>query len=120
MEQAYSEFITFLRGFVHRVVLVAHNGSNFDFPLLVRDMEQLGLLAPLRAVVAGTVDSIPVFRSKLPHWGQYEFGLANLANNLNVSGHGAHDALRDAEILESLCVKLHVTINDLWCHLHTL
>lgn len=95
---------------------MCHACCSFDFRLLVRDMQRLGLLAHLQALVAGAVDTMPLFRAKLPLWGNNDFGLVNMAVGLGVPAHGAHDALRDAEILEGLCQKLAVTTNDLWSY----
>jgi DNA helicase-2/ATP-dependent DNA helicase PcrA len=81
------------REFCGSDILVAHNGYQFDFPLLRR----------MAGAELCTYDTLPLARDL--HAGSAKLG--DLAAHFNVDAGAAHRALDDARTLARVCVALH-------------
>ena len=95
---------------LQKVVLAAHNGARFDEPILRHNANKEGRLTALKNRVAGYIDTLPVFRAKLPNLKGHN--LSSLAKELNVPP-GEHDAVADSRCLQSLAEKAGVTRDEL-------
>ena len=60
--QGLGDFLSFIKevGSKTRVVLVAHNGNRFDFPILLRSMKEQGLLEQFLECRPMLLDSLEV------------------------------------------------------------
>ncbi|XP_043287501.1 uncharacterized protein [Venturia canescens] len=111
LQTALSNFLRYLSGFQRQgpIILLAHNGTRFDFPIILRNMEKLNLMSEYRAVVAGFVDTLDVFKKVLPK--RESYSQENLATALlNPDGHyhnRAHNAISDVLTLNQLVNTLN-------------
>lgn len=114
---AWKGFLEFLKSLDH-VILMGHNAHWFDFPLLVRDIKRLGLLQELQSIVTGCVDTIQVFKAKLPHRvkRRLSFKQVDLAEEYKINTNAAHDALGDVRMLSQLCQKIGLSSQDIANH----
>ena len=64
--QGWGDFLSFIKevGSETRVVLVAHNGNRFDFPILLRSMKEQGLLKQFLGCRPMLLDSLEVIREE--------------------------------------------------------
>ncbi|MEW8546215.1 MAG: 3'-5' exonuclease [Candidatus Thiodiazotropha sp.] len=86
-------------------ILVAHNGNSFDFPILVKYLENEGLLRKAETIIAGVCDSLPFIRRILPNRKSYK--LENVFLDLLDSRFDSHNAISDAKALADIFQKLH-------------
>ncbi|KAJ1527397.1 hypothetical protein ONE63_007380 [Megalurothrips usitatus] len=109
-KEAWIGFVKYLKD-MGNVTLVAHCGANFDFHLLAREVKKYGLMSELGQLVTGCVDSILIFRNKLP--GRASYRQVDLARSYGISTDEAHDALGDVQILSKLFSKVGVAPEDI-------
>ncbi|KAK0156865.1 hypothetical protein PV328_012193 [Microctonus aethiopoides] len=110
LETAANQFLSFLKSCSSQILIVGHNIIRFDAPIIIRFMEEQGLLESLCNLTFGFTDTIPLIRqgkiakqdalAKLyltgPEWSSY---------------HGtAHNALTDCLLLRGLLE--HFSISD--------
>ncbi|KAK3762275.1 hypothetical protein RRG08_037925 [Elysia crispata] len=91
--------ISFLKGLPQPVCLVAHSGNKFDFPLLVRHLEDAGRsVQDLPSVVCA--DSFPAFKALHP---MRSYKLGNIYKQV-CGGHlqGLHSAENDCKMLKDI------------------
>lgn len=62
---AMDGFLDFLKLVQLKVILIAHNCFRFDAPLIIKQMEQLGLSTEFKNIVQGFCDTYPLFKKKL-------------------------------------------------------
>ena len=88
------------------VLLVAHNGRRFDFPVLVNTLINTDLVKPFSDSVLGFVDSLAVFRKCYPKLDSYK--QEDLVHSLLNCTYDAYNAEADVTSLGQLLV--HSTI----------
>lgn len=110
LETAASQFLSFLKSCSSQILFVGHNIIRFDAPIIVRFIEEQGLLESLCNLTFGFTDTIPLIRqgkivkqdtlAKLyltgPEWSSYH--------------DTAHNALTDCLLLRGLLE--HFSISD--------
>lgn len=82
------------------VILIAHNGRRFDFPVLVTAASNTGLLQRLTNCVAGCLDTLSLFKKVFPDRTSYK--QEDLVLGLLNTQYNAHNALDDVCSLGSL------------------
>jgi DNA polymerase III epsilon subunit-like protein len=107
--EALNSFCDWLQSF-NNVVLVAHNGRRFDFPVLVTACDNAGLCDKFFHCVAGCVDSLPVFKKVYSDRKSYK--QEDIARDLLGASYSAHNASEDAMILGKLVHHLMVLTID--------
>ncbi|XP_058789690.1 uncharacterized protein LOC131663346 [Phymastichus coffea] len=114
---AMEDFLSFLDTQGDQVILMAHNGYKFDFPLMLRNLSRLNLLDEFKTIVTGFSDTLNIFRNILPERrkAKKSFSQTTLAVEYlgQESAEGAHNALADVDILQKLisAIKIdHLTI----------
>ena len=103
IDQCLREFLEFLGD--RKVVLVAHNGSRFDFKILRRVAKDFDLLPELRERVVGCLDTLNMFRMCYPELRDTcdkPYSLKNLVEELLEEEYSTHDALEDSRYLKRL------------------
>ncbi|KAK3108256.1 hypothetical protein FSP39_004267 [Pinctada imbricata] len=108
-KDVYSEHITAgLNKFLewlqiyNNVILVAHNGRRFDFPVLMNTMQSLKQTDVLVSTVIGFIDTLNIFKKVFP--GQTDYKQETLMQSLLGTPYGAHNAMEDVKAL-ALLVK---------------
>lgn len=99
INDALERFWSFLGQF-SCVVLVAHNGRRFDFPVLVSAVTSVGAIDKMFSKVSGFVDSLPFFKKAFEHQECYK--QEYLVRKLLGVSYSAHDANEDVETLGQL------------------
>ena len=94
---ALDDFITWLTKF-RNILLVAHNGRRFDFPVLESALLKTDNENKLK--VSGYIDSLSVFKKQFPD--QKNHTQENLAFELLHITYNAHNAVADVDALRSL------------------
>ena len=98
IHSAVTKFIEWLERH-KKVILIAHNGRKFDFPVFMTSLvsADTGIVSRFCEVVVGFVDSIAVFRKVFP--GQSSYKQEDLVKNLVNATYNAHNALEDTRSL---------------------
>ncbi|KAK3083329.1 hypothetical protein FSP39_019577 [Pinctada imbricata] len=86
----------------NNVILVAHNGRRFDFPVLMNTMQSLKRTDVLVSTVIGFIDTLNIFKKVFP--GQTDYKQETLMQSLLGTPYGAHNAMEDVKAL-ALLVK---------------
>jgi hypothetical protein len=68
---AATDFITWLSRYKN-VVLVAHNGRRFNFPVFISMLESIGAVEKFCDTVFGFIDSLGVFKKVFPKESSYK------------------------------------------------
>ncbi|XP_034237073.1 uncharacterized protein LOC117642719 [Thrips palmi] len=112
--RGFLEFVRQARGTTgtehRRMVLASHYAFGFGADRLLRLVDEEGQVAALAELVEGFADTLPVFRTALPHRAHGTYKLGMLAQDLEVmDGVGAlHSADRDAIVMKRLIDTLGV------------
>ena len=93
------------------VVLVAHSGDRYDFPLLVRACEDTGKFIDFKRKVVGLLDSWPLMKRKFPYRSSYS--QANLCRTELGLSYDTHSALEDSQALAKLLIKADLNERDI-------
>ncbi|XP_058810069.1 uncharacterized protein LOC131675189 [Phymastichus coffea] len=93
---ALENFLTFLHQQGNNVILVAHNGYRFDFPILLRTLSRLYLLEEFKTIISGFSDTLHIFHKVLPVHASSE------------SAEVAHNAITDVNTLQKLVAKIKI------------
>ena len=100
--QGLGDFLSFIKevGCETRVVLVAHNGNRFDFPILLRSMKEQGLLEQFLECRQMLLDSLEVITEEKTARGSHlkeckGKSLATMYEKLFSEQFNAHDSLED-------------------------
>ncbi|KAI1899779.1 hypothetical protein AGOR_G00065260 [Albula goreensis] len=104
LREALTDFIDFLRSF-NQTRLVAHNGRCFDFPILVRVLQEFTLLDQFQRVVADFLDTKELSKTLLPEAQSYS--QENLVMLTLGKTYEAHNALNDIRALQELYQALN-------------
>ncbi|KAK3923614.1 Three prime repair exonuclease 2 [Frankliniella fusca] len=109
---ALSQFIDFLSKLEADIILVAHNGMSYDFPILFRDLKSMNLVNEFTYPVKYLVDAIDVLKRQLPHRvkAKQSFKQTELAEHFNLSTEDAHNALQDVKILHNILMSAKVDL----------
>lgn len=91
-----TEFVEWIKNFSN-VILVAHNGRKFDFPVLMSTLRCLNMTDTLLPVVSGFIDSLSVFKKAFP--GQQNYKQETLVKAVLNTSYAAHDATEDVKTL---------------------
>ena len=104
--QGLGDFLSFIKevGSETRVVLVAHNGNRFDFPILLRSMKEQGLLQQFLECRPMLLDSLEVITEEKKARGSHlkeckGKSLATVYEKLFGEQFNAHDSLEDVVAL---------------------
>lgn len=110
ISSALSDFFIWLQQFSD-VVLVAHNGKNFDFRVISKAAENCNLFDVFTQCVFALVDSLAVFRGRFPEL--KKFNQAHLAEHFCKEDFNAHNAEDDARMLNKILIKSNLTAREL-------
>lgn len=107
-EEVFPDLQRFFSELTQPVYLIAHNGGQFDFPLLQEEIRQTGKKLGVDVI---ELDTLPIFRRYgMSHGGTnagWKFGLRDLYKRFFGSDPQAnHDALDDAKMLAKCCKKI--------------
>ncbi|XP_056137162.1 three prime repair exonuclease 4 [Lampris incognitus] len=106
-------FMAFLR-MLGRPLLIGHNITRFDCPVLVRALNKLDLLAEFQSAISGCLDTLPLTREMLKDCSVQSFRQENLVNAILGVKYKAHNALEDVRALQMLYSVLQPT-SELVC-----
>ena len=101
IRSAVDDLLTWLDKFPN-VILVAHNGRKFDFPVLTSAISNVQAMDKFMACVMGLLDSLTLFKKVLPGQGSYK--QEDLVRNVLHTSYAAHDALEDVLALGKLII----------------
>ena len=101
ISQALREFFYFLED--KPTLLIGHNIKVFDCPVLINAARACDLLERLKMVVAGCVDTLPLFRATFNDLSSHK--QCKLYEHLFDSTYDAHDALADVKALQKIVGK---------------
>ena len=59
------------------VIIVAHNGKQFDFPILISNMQELHLLDIFMSAVVAMADSLQILKKQYPGYPSYQQSARN-------------------------------------------
>lgn len=107
---AISEFLQWLNKY-SCVVLVAHNGRKFDFPVFLSTLKKVGSEKKFFDCVTGLIDSLPVFKKVFPNQDCYK--QEHLVKSVLQSSYLAHDAMEDVKSLGQLMKQTGLTSEEL-------
>ena len=114
IQAALVDFCSWLEQF-ENVILIAHNGRKFDFPVLVSACAVNNLLNRMCASVKGCVDSLALFKKTFPEEPSYK--QEELMKNILNEHYNAHDALADVIALGRLYNACeNVTVKEFLAH----
>lgn len=113
IEEALCKFLEFLKKF-DSVILVAHNGRVFDFRVLSYAVNRLGICDIFLNYVLAFVDSLSMFRSKVPKLSSYK--QEYLAQHFCEESYNAHNATDDVNMLIKILYKSDMTKSDFVKH----
>ena len=115
-ERGIIHFITHIKKYYpDGVLLIAHNGDKFDFPLLQRDLKKYGSDLKMKYRVAG-LDSLNVFRRMYPGLRAYNqpYLVERFLENENVGA--AHEAVGDCSnlkrVIETAAAEKKMSISE--------
>ena len=112
VEEALHNLITFLKEISTSVILVAHNGFKFDFPMLLNELERSKLLTEFNTLIVRFADTLPVFRKALPDRvkSKLKFNQESLVSDFlgTENNVGAHNVIQDVKLLKQLINKIDV------------
>ena len=104
--QGLTDFCTYLEQYSHsaRIVLIAHNGDKFDFPVLINALERNNLLRVFLSINVLFVDSLKIVSKEMkqkdsPLQSCRSKSLFDLYECLIKETFDAHDAAEDAAAL---------------------
>ena len=101
ISQALREFFYFLED--KPTLLIGHNIKVFDCPRLINAARACDLFDRLKMVVAGCVDTLPLFRATFNDLSSHK--QCKLYEHLFDSTYDAHDALADVKALQKIVGK---------------
>lgn len=101
IQTALTNLIAWLKQFCN-VLLIAHNGKRFDFPIIVNACQATGMFNDFCSCVFGLVDSLHVFKSIAPKSASYK--QEDLARTFLSKEYDAHNAIADVECLSELVI----------------
>ena len=104
-----TEFLEFLNEF-SKPVLVAHNGHNFDGPILCNELYQFNLLQSFQVHVCGIMDTLKLFRQLLPELSSHT--QQSIASYILNEDYNAHNSLDDVKTLEKIMERSDTSLEN--------
>lgn len=101
--EVLTDFMKWIDSFQVPIMLVFHNGFNFDCTVLTRNLLHFNIKIPSNLIKVG--DTLPFFRSVLQSPVVENHKLATLAKHYGIQQMHAHDALSDSETLRQICER---------------
>ena len=95
-------------------VLIAQNGREFDFPILVNELKSTGMYDKFSEVCKDFVDSLDLFRKFWP--GRKSYKQVDLVHDILNRSYDAHDAAEDASMLRKLVKHLDIENKEIMKH----
>ncbi|XP_053390362.1 uncharacterized protein LOC128553259 [Mercenaria mercenaria] len=89
------------------VILVAHNGRRFDYPVLMKAVASCKILERFLKCVSEFVDSLTVLRKHFP--GRSSYKQEDLVREILRESYGAHNATEDVKALGNLLKHISVS-----------
>lgn len=93
---AVDNLLKWLRKY-EKVVIVAHNGRKFDFPILVTSISNVNKLEDFFTCVIDCIDTLSLFRKTFTN--RVSFKQEDLARDILCLQYNAHDAVEDVHTL---------------------
>ena len=110
--QGQTDFCTYLEHYSHstRIVLIAHNGDKFDFPVLINALERNNLLSVFLSINVLLLDSLTIVSKEMkqkdsPLQSCKRKSLSDLDQCLIKEMFDAHDAMEDAAALSQVLLQ---------------
>ena len=107
--QGLTDFCSYLEHYSHsaRIVLIAHNGDKFDFPVLINALERNNLLSVFLSINVLLLDSLTIVSKEMkqkdsPLQSCKRKSLSDLYECLIKEMFDAHDAMEDAAALSQV------------------
>lgn len=94
----------------NNVVLVAHNGRRFDFPVLILAALGCGTFDTFAKTITGFADSLTIFKATYPKESYYK--QEDLVRNLLHKGYAAHNAIDDVVCLAELLIFVLQSVDN--------
>ena len=108
IKEALTGFMKWIENQHDPVILVFHNGFNFDCTILIRHLIDFKIKIPPNLVKFG--DTLPFFRNAIKPPAIANHTLASLASHFKIKQERAHCALSDTQTLKQIC-ESHVKDN---------
>lgn len=112
IEEAICKFLEFLKKFDS--VMIAHNGKVFDFRVLSYAVNRLGICEIFLKCVLAFVDSLSMFRSKVPKLSSHK--QEYLAQHFCEESYNSHNATDDVDMLVKILYPSGMTKSDFVKH----
>ena len=113
IKDAVNQVLLWLQQF-DNIVICAHNGRRFDFPVLLSLLKKLGKFSHFSDQVCGLVDTMSIFRKLFP---KSSLKQVDLTTMLLQKTYDAHNAVADVVTLGELIA--HVNLSDKEFNQHT-
>lgn len=101
IREALLRFVNWIEEQQRPVILVFHNGFNFDCSILIKHLIKFNIKIPLNLLKFG--DTLPFFRQAIKPPAIQSHTLAQLANYFKIKQENAHCALSDTCTLKQIC-----------------
>ena len=118
--QGLTDFCTYLEHYSHsaRIVLIAHNGDKFDFPVLINALERNNLLSVFLSINVLLLDSLTIVSKEMkqkdsPLQSCKRKSLSDLDQCLIKEMFDAHDAMEDAAALSQVLFQSPLKVKPL-------
>ena len=110
IQTAVNRFIEWVKKYPN-VVLMAHNGRRFDFPVLMSALMKLGMAEYFCASVCGLLDSLVALKKK--YTGMESYKQEDLVCVLLGTSYAAQNAVEDVRSLGQLFVHADLAIEEI-------
>ena len=116
-EDALINFVNFLENKTKngsKIVLIAHNGDTFDFPILMNSLAKFSLVDRVKVLDVLFLDSLKVFKSLdifKENKTAKKLNLSSIYNSLFAQEFEAHDALGDCQALSEVLLAILPNMN---------
>ncbi|XP_045215104.2 uncharacterized protein LOC123565301 [Mercenaria mercenaria] len=90
-------------------ILIAHNGSRFDFPILFEQLESAKLVNNAKTAITGVCDSIHVLKTVIKNRESKKYSLGVLYEETFGETFDGHDALNDAKAIAKIFQNVQVS-----------
>ena len=113
-EDALINFVNFLENKTKngsKIVLIAHNGNTFDFPILMNSLAKFSLVDRVKVLDVLFLDSLKVFKSLdifKENKTAKKLNLSSIYNSLFAQEFEAHDALGDCQALSEVLLAIQL------------
>lgn len=101
IKEALTRFMDWIEQKQQPVMLVFHNGFNFDCNILIRHLIEFKIKIPTNLLKFG--DTLPFFRNAIKPPAISNHTLATLASHFKIKQERAHCALSDTDTLKQIC-----------------